>query len=181
MDLLKAIFTPGTFEPHGVHFAGQPWLVWVFYVANAAIALAFIAIPVSLLYVISKRKDIPFHWLFVSFAAFIISCGMTHLMHIVVFTYPAYYLQALMDVITGAISLLTAYAFVFVLPDIVERVPNAIRLDEAKRKLRRASLAIRAQIEARPELQDVLQGPSDTLMSAWEDLEETVVTFRAKG
>ena len=40
------------------------------------------SIPVTLLYFVRQRRDLPFHWIFVLFGVFIVACGGTHTMEI---------------------------------------------------------------------------------------------------
>jgi signal transduction histidine kinase len=47
---------------------------------DAVIALSYFVIPCALVTLVTKRRDIPFNAAFVLFAAFIISCGFTHIM-----------------------------------------------------------------------------------------------------
>jgi len=181
MDLLRTIFTPGNFEPHIVHFADKAWLVWAFYGANAGIALAYTIIPISLPYILKKRRDIPFNWVLVAYAGFIISCGITHVMHIIIFTYPVYYLQALMDVITAVISLITAYAFVFIVPDIVQRIPDAKKLSDVKTLLDLALVTVKEEASKHHEMASSLRSVVEGLQDARLDLDQATVTYLAKG
>jgi len=68
--------------PHGYCYLWNPSLVWLHVVSDALIALAYFSIPVTLIYFIYKRRDLPFHWMFVSFGMFILACGATHTMEV---------------------------------------------------------------------------------------------------
>jgi hypothetical protein len=50
--------------------------------SDLLIALAYFAIPVILVWLIRKRRDLPFSWMFALFGAFIVACGMTHVMEV---------------------------------------------------------------------------------------------------
>jgi len=94
-------------HPHGWCLMWDGPLVGVHVVADALIALAYFMIPSIL---ISMRKL--FQWevprtLFLLFGAFIICCGMTHVMDIIVLWYPFYWMQAAVKGLTAAISLAT--------------------------------------------------------------------------
>ena len=116
-DLLRTIFTPGNFEPHIVHFIpNNMGLVWFMVAGNALIALSYTLIPAALLYLIRKRKDIMFTPIFWLFAAFILLCGLTHVMHIMIFWYPAYWLEGVVLAITGIVSIFTFFALLYVIP-----------------------------------------------------------------
>jgi hypothetical protein len=47
--------------------------------------LAYVAIPIILVSFARRRRDLPFPWMFGLFGAFIIGCGFTHFMEVVVF------------------------------------------------------------------------------------------------
>lgn len=68
-EFLEKLFSPG-FMPHGYCYLWNPGLVWLHVVSDALIALAYFSIPVTLIYFIRKRRDLPFHWMFVSFGIF---------------------------------------------------------------------------------------------------------------
>jgi two-component system NtrC family sensor kinase len=58
------IFFSGNFIPHGHCYLWKPGLVWLHIIADAGIALAYAWIPLTLVYIVKKRQDIPFDWLF---------------------------------------------------------------------------------------------------------------------
>src|SRR5262249_14206494 len=57
-------------------------------VSDALIWLSYMAIPVVLVYFVRRKRDVPFHRIFWMFGLFIVSCGFTHLMEIVMFYQP---------------------------------------------------------------------------------------------
>ena len=171
IEILKTVFTPGNFEPHIAHFTNTMWLVWVFYISNAVIALAYTVIPLTLIYVIRKRKDIPFNWVFWSFAGFIVFCGITHIMHIMIFTYPAYYLQVILDVLTGIISITTATALIFIVPAIL-KVPNVTVSRETNEKLEKANQALQSEIAEHNKSEQALKKNTEELAKKNNELEE---------
>ena len=78
METLKQLFASSGFMPHGYCYLWNPSLVSLHVVSDALIVLAYLSIPVTLLYFIRKRSDIPFHWMFLCFGTFIVACGATH-------------------------------------------------------------------------------------------------------
>ena len=96
------------FMPHGHCYLWTPMLLWTYVISDALIGLAYFSIPVALMYVLKRRPDIPFHWIFVMFSLFIFACGATHLMSIWTIWHPTYWLDALLKAITAAISVMTA-------------------------------------------------------------------------
>ena len=162
MEILKIIFTPGNFEPHIVHFFGNMWIVWGFYISNGMIALAYTIIPITLVYVIRKRKDIPFNWVFWAFALFIVMCGITHIMHIMIFTYPAYYLQLIVDILTGIISIITAAALIYIIPPIL-KVPNVTVFRETNEKLEKVNQVLQNEIAEHKKAKQELKKSTEEL------------------
>ena len=72
------LFAPGDFMPHGYCYRWIPGLVWLHGVSDALIFLAYTTIPITLIHIVRRRKDLPFNWIFVCFGVFIVACGLTH-------------------------------------------------------------------------------------------------------
>lgn len=111
------------FMPHIYCLRQQTALVQLFIWANAIIALAYYLIPLTLVRIVKKRKDIVFDWMFVLFGVFILACGTTHLLDIWTLWHPMYRLQALMDVLTAMASLGTSILLIRLIPQIM-RIPS---------------------------------------------------------
>jgi PAS domain S-box-containing protein len=69
------------------------------------------AIP-FILFVIVRRRDLPFRHLIWLFAAFILGCGATHFMDVVVTLTPLYYLDGAVRLFTAVVSVATAIALI---------------------------------------------------------------------
>ena len=90
---------------------------WLYILSSLAIWAAYFAIPISIFYLISKKKDdIPFVKILWLFMLFILSCGLTHLVDAVIFWYPAYRLSALVLLITAIVSWLAVIALYKIVP-----------------------------------------------------------------
>jgi two-component system, sensor histidine kinase and response regulator len=74
------VFGPGGFMPHGFCHLWNPRLIALHAISDSLIALSYFAIPVILLRLVRKRRDLPFSWMFVLFGTFIVACGGTHAM-----------------------------------------------------------------------------------------------------
>ena len=57
MDLLNALFSSAGFMPHGFCYTWNPYVLWLNAVSDALIALAYYAIPFTLVYFLRRRKD----------------------------------------------------------------------------------------------------------------------------
>ncbi len=115
-NLLEKIFSTGSYIPHGHCYLWQSELVWLHIVSDSLIALAYYSIPLTLVYFVYKRKDLPFDWVFLLFGAFIVSCGTTHLMEVWTLWYPTYWLSGILKAITALISIYTAITLVELMP-----------------------------------------------------------------
>jgi hypothetical protein len=73
MALLKELFE-SDFMPHVLCLRTAD-LVWLHACSDGLIAIAYLLIPVGLVRLLQRRKDIQFPWLFLLFAGFILSCG----------------------------------------------------------------------------------------------------------
>jgi hypothetical protein len=103
--------------PHGFCFLWKPELLWLHVLSDSLIALAYFLIPIALIRIVRKRKDIPFNAIFFCFAAFIVACGITHVMEVVTLWQPVYW-------ISGGLKAMTAVVIpVFVLLCPRPRVP----------------------------------------------------------
>ena len=96
-------------------------LFWIALASDLAIALAYFAIPLTMLVVLRRRaQDIPYPWLWTLFVTFIVACGLTHLVHV----WSAFlgadqiWLRAAIGTLTAIASVGTAAAFSYILPEI---------------------------------------------------------------
>ena len=87
-EVLTRLFDPTGFPPR--KDCGDGWtpaLMWLHVTSDLFIWLAYLSIPLVLLY-FTKRRDLPYPRLFVLFALFILACGTTHLIDAIIFEYP---------------------------------------------------------------------------------------------
>src|SRR5262245_29806593 len=105
-----------TFAPHGVCYQWDRRLILLHVSSDALIAVAYMSIPVTLLYFVRRRRDLPFHWIFVLFGAFIIVCGATHAMEIWTLWHAHYWISGVLKGITAITSVLTATLLVKIVP-----------------------------------------------------------------
>jgi hypothetical protein len=71
----------------------KPEIVWLHAISDGIITLSYYLIPVTLLCFVRKRRNPPFHWMFLMFGAFIPGCGTTHLMEIWTLWHGTYWLS----------------------------------------------------------------------------------------
>ena len=146
MEILTNWFDSRGFMPHGHCFLWIPSILWTSVVADALIALAYLTIPVTLVYFIRRRRDVPFNWMFIAFGVFILACGGTHVAEIWVVWRPDYVPLVILKAITAVASVLTAIALVRLVP-VALRIPSPAQLAAVNAELRQANSDLRAAME----------------------------------
>ena len=150
--------------PHGVCFFYRPDLIWLHVASDAIIALAYFSIPVTLLHFLRKRKSIPFAHVLVLFAAFIMLCGLTHIMGIWTIWKPYYFLQGGVKMLTAIVSILTAAV-------LVPLVPKALAL-RSPEELEAVNAQLREQIARRDAAEQRTQETLQQLEASNRELEQ---------
>jgi PAS domain S-box-containing protein len=122
------------FLPHGWCYRWQPEVVWLHVVSDLLIAAAYYSIPASLVYIVRRRGDLVYPWMFWLFGLFILACGTTHLLSVVVVWYPWYRFDGMVKAITGIVSLATAILMARISPAVVA-LPSPEDLRRVNRQL----------------------------------------------
>ncbi len=105
--------------PHGTCYLWKPGLVGLHLVSDAVIGLSYFSIPITLIYILRKRADIPFNGIFWLFAGFIIFCGTGHLIDIWTLWHPDYWFSGFIRAMTAIVSFVTAIALTYLIPQIL--------------------------------------------------------------
>ena len=137
--------SPGSYLPHGYCFTWNPTLLWTHVASDTLIGAAYVSIPVTLLHLVRRRTDLPFNWIVLLFALFIVSCGATHWVEVWTVWNPDYWLAGSVKVVTAAASVLTAAALVYLVPRILA-IPTVAQLTAAEEALE-AEVAHRRRAE----------------------------------
>jgi hypothetical protein len=74
--------------PHGHCWLWTPAMVWTQATTNLLIALSYIAISSTLAYLVYRVRDLPFKAMYLAFGVFIVTCGITHLLDVLVIWRP---------------------------------------------------------------------------------------------
>ncbi len=134
MEVALDQFLNTSFMPHGQCYLWTPSLVWLHAGSDALIGIAYIVIPIALLYVVRQRQDLPFSWMFVLFGVFIIACGATHFVEIWNIWNADYWFSGGVKLITAAASIPTALLLIHLTPRILT-IPSRNELALANRRL----------------------------------------------
>ncbi len=132
--------------PHAFCITGSQPLLWLHLLSDAAISVAYLVIPLALWQVARRRRDIPFGWIGLLFAAFIVSCGITHGMEVWTLYQPVYWYSGIVKAFTAVASLGTAAVLIRLLPQVLA-LPSSAQLRQANEALQR-EVATRRQVEA---------------------------------
>ncbi|MBD2461740.1 response regulator [Oscillatoria sp. FACHB-1407] len=133
-DLFNLFFSEA-FIPHGHCYLWKPSLVWLHLLSDSFIGLAYYSIPLTLSYFVRRRQDLPFNWIFLLFAAFIVACGTTHLMEVWTLWHPVYWFSGAIKVFTAIVSVFTAVQLIPLVPKALA-LPSPAQLEQANRELK---------------------------------------------
>lgn len=180
-EFWKTFFSSGSFIPHGHCYLWQTQLVWLHIASDSIIAIAYFSIPITLLYFISQREDLPFDWIFAMFGAFIVACGITHILEIWTLWHPTYWLSGTMKAITALISFATAILLVELIPKALA-LPSPAQLASANRLLEAEivdrQLAEAALQKAKQELEIRVEERTAELKYQTQQLEQALLQLR---
>lgn len=134
--------------PHGFCIAWNPQLLAMHVISDLLIAIAYFSIPIGILYVAKKRPDTELQPIYYLFAAFILACGVTHVMGILTLWVPLYYTQGITKIVTALVSVATAIyllpklKYIMALPDLgkLTQINTALAEEIVSRRQSEASL-----------------------------------------
>lgn len=113
--------------------------------SDMLIGLSYVSISCTLLYLVFRsRRELPFHWMMLAFATFIIACGMTHFMEVWTLQaeHPRYWLSGWVKVVTAIASLTTAVLLPPLVPKIRALLLSARMAIERKAALEKAYIEL---------------------------------------
>ena len=143
-------FTARGYMPHGHCYLWQPRLVALHGVSDLLIGLAYLAISLTLAYLVHRARDhIPFQWMVLAFGVFIVACGVTHFMEVITLWTPMYWLAGDIKVVTAMASVGTAVALPPLVPRILELIHARDVAEERKSQLLQSSVLLAQEQAAR--------------------------------
>lgn len=166
MDFVLRLFDTTDFPARWVCGRWTAGLGWLHILSDLGVWSAYLAIPLVLAFFTVRRRDLPFRRIFLLFVAFILLCGMTHLMEAIIFWWPAYRLAGMLKLSTAIVSWATVFALYRVIPSVLAlRSPEELEREinariQAETALREANLKLEKRVQERTKALTL----SDTLM-----------------
>ncbi|GAB4210360.1 MAG: ATP-binding protein [Roseiflexaceae bacterium] len=138
--LARQLVSTEGFSPHAYCLVWEPGLLRLFVITDTLIGLSYVAISLALVALVYQtRRDMPFHWMFLVFGAFIVACGSTHFMDVVTLWVPVYWLSGSAKLITALASVMAAIVVPPAIPRVRELVRAAKLSQERKQSLELAN------------------------------------------
>jgi len=137
-EFFHLLFSTDGFPPRWFCGRWTDFHGWVYIAGDLMIWAAYFAIPLIIFKYMSRRRtEVRFQRIYWLFAAFILACGATHLIDVIIFWHPVYRFSALVRVLTGLVSLATVLALFKALPTAFQlKSPQAL---EREVQLRQAA------------------------------------------
>jgi light-regulated signal transduction histidine kinase (bacteriophytochrome) len=153
-------------------------LVSLHILSDVIIALSYYSIPLTLVYFVRKRKDIPFKNIFLLFGAFIISCGTTHIVEVWTLWHPVYWLSGAIKAFTAIISFYTALTIIPLVP-LALALPSPAQLEAANKALQEENIE-RKRVEQelreyKEHLEELVNQRTTELAKANEQLQQEII------
>lgn len=147
------LISEGDLMPHGHCLVWRPDLLGLHVISDAITVVAYLAIPVALIYLVRKRQDFGFNAVFWMFALFITFCAVSHLMSIINIWNGYYFVEGLSKAATAAVSAVTAFMIWRLMPVFLAIPSNeTLRLkNEELRRIEAKLLESNANLERRVE------------------------------
>jgi PAS domain S-box-containing protein len=157
MQPLINLLGPNGVIPHGYCLSWNPSLLWLHVLSDTLIVLAYYSIPLTILYFIKKRKDLPFQWIFFMFSLFILACGTTHLLSMITIWQPIYGITGLAKAVTAIISVITAISMFWIIPRALA-LPSQAMLEGQIKETNQAKIKLQAALDTLQKIADRVPG-----------------------
>lgn len=142
------------FMPHGHCFMWTPEVLWPWVVGNMLTAACYAVIPFLIYLLWKRRPDLVPTWVALSFGSFILFCGLGHVVKTVTIWNPIYTQAAILDLVTGLVS-----------------IPAAVGLLQALRNVS-GMLTAGQHEQAMSDLEDRLSAALEPIRAAAEHVRE---------
>jgi signal transduction histidine kinase/CheY-like chemotaxis protein len=135
------------FMPHGMCYLWRPDILLLHVASDGLIALAYFSIPAALLTFLRRRRDLKYPQIFRLFIAFILLCGLTHMLSIVTVWQPIYVVEGIVKLATAAVSMLTAIVLWPLIPKALA-IPSPSDLAARNAEVERLNRELQTRIDS---------------------------------
>jgi hypothetical protein len=118
------LFDIKNFMPQGSCFLWYPNILWMHVISDIAIAFSYLSIALSICYIMKNNRRLR-NLTFIMLAVFILMCGLTHLMNVIIMWYPVYRLAAVLKAATAGVAVAAA---ILLLPVMLKTVTIYCRI-----------------------------------------------------
>ena len=144
-NFLHELFRADEFMPHATCYLRNPRMILLHVTSDLVIGISYVCISTTLAYLVWKAsRDIPFHWMFLAFGLFIVTCGFTHFMEVWTVWKPVYWLAGYVKLICGIASAATALALFPLVPKVFALIDSVRMSEERRAKLEMANQDLEA-------------------------------------
>ena len=183
-NFLESLAGNTDFMAHGYCLTWEPGLLLLHVGADIVTGLSYYLIAAALFYLVIKRRDLPYGWMFHLFGAFIFACGTTHFMAAWTIYVPAYWAEGAVKTATAAISLATVTLLVPLLPRLL-LLPSLSRTLEENRQLNLQLSTqvnnLQTEIARRQEAEEQVKGKNALLTSLMDAIPDLICYKDAQG
>ncbi|MDZ5650773.1 sensor histidine kinase [Nitrospirillum sp. BR 11828] len=172
MSLTDWLLDPSGLTPHGFCLSWVPGLIWLHAGSDAIIGLSYFSIPLTLAWFVRKRGDLAYRWVGHLFMAFILACGLTHMLSVVTLWVPAYGVEGLEKLVTALLSVATAVMLWPVVPRVLA-LPTPAQLSLLNAELTRT-------VEEQSRTAALLRDSEAKVLAANSELERRVAERTAE-
>jgi PAS domain S-box-containing protein len=158
------------FMPQGSCYLWDPLVLWLNVVSDALIVVSCYSIPIALIYLASKRDDLPFGRILWILDLFFVGCGTTHLIE-------AWNIWHADYLLAGAINGLTALVSIMTMAMAIAQFPRILALPSLKRETQARTDAERELRESEDRLTGILGSAMDAIITV--DSRHCIVLFNA--
>ena len=134
------------FMPHGMCYMWQWDMVLLQVGSDLLIALAYFSIPAAMIVLLRNRPDMP-RGIFKLFVSFIMLCGITHLIGVVVVWQPIYLIQGIAKLATAIVSIITAVVLWPLIPKAIA-MPSVNDLEARNAKIDALNKRLQERLES---------------------------------